>query len=58
MRKGRTKPAFKGFPKGPTPKWSKQQLMIKLSNQRQELREPFVYGSIKALYGLAKFSGR
>ena len=58
MRRGRTKPIFRPFPQGRTPAWSKQRLMIKLSNQKQENRDPFVYGSIRTLFGQAKFSSR
>ena len=64
MPRGRTKPLFKPVRKPPTPKWSQQQLFIKLSNQRQDERSPFdsgdaaLYGSAKSLYGIARYSSR
>jgi len=64
MPRGRTKPLFKPMPKPQTPKWSRQQLFIKLSNQRQDERAPYddgdqaLYGSAKSLYGIARYSSR
>lgn len=57
MRRGRIKPLFKPFPKSKTPKWSRQQLMIKLSNQKQAFRDPiYLYGKNRTLFGKAKYS--
>ena len=57
MRRGRTKPLFKPFPKSKTPKWSRQQLMIKLSNQKQAFSDPiYLYGKERTLFGIAKYS--
>jgi|19_taG_2_1085344.scaffolds.fasta_scaffold01130_11 hypothetical protein len=58
MRKGRTKPAFKPFPKERTPAWSRQKIFMMLSDRKQEQRSPFLFGDSKALYGQAKFISR
>ena len=64
MPRGRVKPLFKPARKLPTPKWDRQQLFMKLANQRQEERSPFdsgdaaLYGSAKSLYGIARYSSR
>jgi len=56
MRRGRTKPLFKAPPKGKVPKWSRQQLMMKLSNQGQAFRDPtYLYGKERTLFGRAKY---
>jgi hypothetical protein len=58
MKRGKTKPLVKAFPKERTQVWSKQQLFIKLSNQKQETREPYLFGSSRSIYTIAKFSSR
>ncbi len=56
--RGKKRPLFKPFPKPVTPKWERQQLFIKLSNQRQDEREPYLFGDARSLYGAAKYSSR
>lgn len=59
MRKrGRTKPLAKPFPKGKQHTWSQQQLFMKLSNMKQEIREPYLYGDVRSLFGIAKFQSQ
>tara|TARA_R110000772_G_scaffold255326_1_gene371402 strand:- start:61 stop:258 length:198 start_codon:yes stop_codon:yes gene_type:complete len=62
MPRGRTRPLVKPFPRSQTPKWDRQQLFIKLSNQRQDERSPVdagdqaLFGSPRSLYGIARYS--
>lgn len=57
MKRGKTKPLFKPFIKNKTPKWSRQQLMIKLSNQKQAFSDPiYLYGKERTLFGIAKYN--
>ncbi len=56
MRRGRTKPLFKPFPKGKQLTWQKQKLFMKLSDFKQELSDPYLYGESRSIYGVAKFS--
>ena len=58
MRKGRTRPLIKPFPKGKQHTWSQQQTFMKLSNKNQDIREPYTYGDIRSLFGVAKFASQ
>ncbi len=58
MRKGRTKPLARPFPKGRQHTWSQQKTFMMLSDRKQEQREPFLFGSAKALFGQATYTSR
>ena len=56
MRRETTRPLARPFPQGRQNTWQQQQLFMKLSNARQEEREPFRFGAARTLYGKAKYS--
>ena len=64
MRRGRTKPLFKPFPKSSPPKWSKQVLFSNICNKNQDYRSPWdegdsaLYGDSRSLYGIATYSSQ
>jgi len=56
--RGRKRSIVKPFPKEKQLPWKKQQLFMKLSDFRQEIREPYLYGKARSIYSVAKFSPR
>jgi len=58
MPRGRIKPLVKPFPKERQKTWQQQQLMMKLSNQNQDIREPYLYGKSRSIYTVAKFNSK
>jgi len=58
MPRGRIRPLVKPFPRASQHTWKQQQLFIKLSNQRQDEREPYLFGDSRSLYGTAKYSSK
>ena len=58
MPRGRTRPLVKPFPRASQHTWKQQQLFIYLSNRNQEVRDPYLFGSSRSLYGKAKYSSR
>lgn len=56
MRRGKSKPLARPFPKGRQHTWSQQKTFMMLSDRKQDQREGSLYGKVTSLFGQAKFT--